>query len=94
MVQNSMAQVWWHKYGGTSGYEVSDLRALIAKVTGKQNGQAIKTFDYAFLGGQALDLDGLFNKLGIVCDSEDNCHLVEISKDAANIRTKVLTAEN
>ena len=82
------------RYGGTSGYDVSDLRALLATTSGKQNGQAVKTFDSAFLGGQALDLDGLFNKLGIVCDSEGNCHLLRIPKDAANVRSKVFKAEN
>ncbi|MBX9723950.1 MAG: hypothetical protein K2X81_21265 [Candidatus Obscuribacterales bacterium] len=82
------------KFGGSSGYEVADLRALVAKVSGKQDGLAVKTFDTAFLGGKALDLDELFSKLGITCDSERNCHLLDLSKDAANIRTKVFKAEN
>jgi hypothetical protein len=83
---------FFKKSGGTAGYEVADLRELVITVSGKRNGQAVKTFDSAFLGGQALDLDGLFSKLGITCDSEGDCRLVEISKDAANTRSKVFKA--
>jgi predicted metalloprotease with PDZ domain len=90
----SWFRVLCEKFGGTGGYEIADLRELVITVSGKQNGQAVKTFDSAFLGGQALDLDELFNKLGITCDSEGNCRLIEISKDAANTRSQVFKAEN
>jgi hypothetical protein len=39
----------------------------------KPDGPAVKTFDQAFIGGEALDLDGLFSELGIKCPAPKSC---------------------
>ena len=82
------------KYGGSSGYELKDLRDLLGTVSGKPNGQAVKTFDTAFLGGQALNLDQLFAQLGVSCEGKGKSHLVEISPEAATTRSKLFSAQD
>jgi len=88
---------WFHelgtRFGGTPGYTLDDLRAVTEAVSGKPHGKAIETFERAFLGGSALDLDKLFSTLGIACEPEGkNCKLSPLPPAEDERRTKLFTA--
>jgi predicted metalloprotease with PDZ domain len=80
------------KYGGTSGFEPADLRAMLIEKSGKKSGKAVRTFDNAFIGGGALNLDDLFNRLGIERASNGKCELRTLPAAYANLRSNVFTA--
>jgi len=80
------------RFGGKKGYTVEDLRALIAEKSGKSDGLAVKTFDQAFVGGEALDLNGLFLELGVKCASPKNCTLDISDKKQVQLRDAVFSA--
>ncbi len=76
----------------TIGYEVDDLLAHTISVSGQQQGAAVRVFETAFVGGAALDLDGLFSQLGISCDEQFKCLVSSEDERTTALRRAVFAA--
>jgi hypothetical protein len=82
------------KFADGPGYEVADLRNSLSELTGKSNGKAVHTFDQAFLGGDKLDLDSLFKRLGVDCPGQEKTILEKLPAPEEALRKKVFSAQN
>jgi predicted metalloprotease with PDZ domain len=89
----SWMQALISRFGGTPGYNLTDLRKLMIDLSHKPNGQAVNIFDHAFLGGEALDLNGLFTRLGILRKSKKDFSLETLQPAQSRFRMKIFEAE-
>jgi len=80
------------QFGGKKGYSLIDLRRSLVETSGNPNGQAVNIFDGAFLGGDAIDFNDLFKRLGIEQRGPREFALLAASDETATIRAKVFSA--
>ncbi len=80
------------EFGGKNGYSVTDLRDLTARLSGAPGGRAVSAFDQAFLGGSKLELDAIFQRLGISCTEQGDCKLARSSDAESELRRRMFSA--
>jgi predicted metalloprotease with PDZ domain len=80
------------QFGGKKGYSPIDLRRSLVERTGDPNGQAVNIFDGAFLGGDGIDFNDLFKRLGIEQRGPREFALLAASGETATTRAKVFSA--
>jgi predicted metalloprotease with PDZ domain len=80
------------QFGGKQGYSLIDLRRVLVDRTGDATGRAVKLFDDVFVGGDAIDFNDLFRRLGIEQRSPREFALLAAPGETAALRSKIFSA--